>query len=236
MTPAKRHFQKATAAANSAAVADPETTADRSQYELMLLQLAQHKRQLKGIQSVEQKIELKKQLLPEYLPYIEGVLESDASVQDDVLMTLVVWAIDVGDITLALRMGNYALAHGMTPPDQYSRDTATLLTEEAAEYAIANPGLVSAETIDDLEQLATGRDMPDEVRAKLYKAIGLNLQESSVPAAIGAFKRALELNPRVGVKKLKEKLERELKNAQAQAAKEAAALADNQEPSTAATE
>ncbi|MES9901140.1 MAG: phage terminase small subunit [Sedimenticola sp.] len=236
MTPAKRHFQKATAAANSAAEADPETTADRSQYELMLLQLAQHKRQLKKIQSVEQKIDLKRKLLPDYGSYIDGVLESDSGVQDDVLMTVMVWAIDTGDIVQAARMAEYAINHNMATPDQYNRDLATLLTEETAEYAIKHPGKLPFEVLDRVDHLVRDADMPDQVRAKLHKAFGLNLQDSNPRAAITHYARALELNPKCGVKKWKEKLERDIKNAQAQAAKEAAALAADQEPLTAATE
>lgn len=38
----------------------------------MLMQLAEHRRRLKQIQSIERKIEVKRQLLPEYAAYIQG--------------------------------------------------------------------------------------------------------------------------------------------------------------------
>ncbi|MEJ1436559.1 MAG: phage terminase small subunit [Candidatus Sedimenticola sp. (ex Thyasira tokunagai)] len=232
LTPAQLHFKRVSAKQESADQADPAVTADTTQYELQLLQLAQHKRQLKQIQSVEQKIDLKRKLLPEYGPYIEGVLESDSGVQDDVLMTVMVWAIDTGDIALAARMAEYAMIHNMATPDQYDRDLATVLTEETAEYAIKHPGELSFEVLDRVDHLVRDADMPDQVRAKLHKAFGLNLQESDPAAAITNFERALELNDKCGVKKLKERLQRDLKNAAAQAAKDT----ETKEPQPAATE
>ena len=43
-------------------------------YEMMYRQLAEHKRLLKGMQSVERRLEAKRELLPVYEEYLTGAL------------------------------------------------------------------------------------------------------------------------------------------------------------------
>lgn len=189
-----------------------------SLYELMLMQLAEHRRRLKQIQSIEQKAEVKRKLLPEYQPYIDGVLQSGAGRQDDVLMTVMLWHIDAGNVPEALRLADYAIAHGLQTPDRYERTTATLLAEEVADIALrrieSDP--VPAEWLELTEQLTADQDMYDQVRAKLHKALGAALErEDRLAEAAAHYRRALELDERSGVKKWLEKVERELKNQEA---------------------
>jgi len=125
-----------------------------------------------------------------------------------------VWRIDSGDLAGAMQIGRYAIAHNLAMPDQYKRTTACLLAEEAAEVALRGgteqPG--DANQLLAVGDLVVEQDMPDEVRAKLFKAIGYALAPDSKKAAIAIFKRALELHAKVGVKKDIERLEREIKN------------------------
>jgi hypothetical protein len=195
-----------------------------NQYEIMLIQLAEDKRRLKEIQSFERKAELKAELLPEYAPYVDGVLESDAGVQDDVLMTLMVWRIDAGDLWGALEIGKYAMAHNLVTPEQYKRDTATLLAEEVADYAL-NKVLSQKETVNPelvllTQQTTADHDMPDEVRSKLHKAVGVSVADMNHELALTHLNRALELNKNAGVKKLIERIERDRKKAEQEAAQD----------------
>src|SRR5687768_5578830 len=96
-SPARRHFQRATAAA-SAAVAKVDAPQTSDAYQLMKAALIEDRRRLHDIQSIERKIDAKRGMLPIYRPYIEGVLQAGTGAQDDVLMTLMVWYLDVGDI------------------------------------------------------------------------------------------------------------------------------------------
>lgn len=210
-SPAKRHYVRANASRDATQASESGNMLNATGYELQLAQLAAHKRQLKELQSIERKIELKRQLLPEYLPYIEGVLESKAGVQDDVLMTIMVWAVDTGELALALRIGEYALANGLQTPDQYSRDTATLLAELYADEALGGAP-IDADNLLSVCELTREHDMPDEVRAKLHKAIGLALAPASLDSALEHLQRAVELHDRVGAKKDIERITRAIKN------------------------
>jgi tetratricopeptide (TPR) repeat protein len=186
-----------------------------NQYELMLMQLAEHRRRLKQIQSIERKIELKRGLLPEYAAYVTGVLESDCGRQDDVLMTVLVWRIDIGDIEGALSIAAYAIRHDLQTPDRYERSTACLIAEEVADTALKlmdGDTPIPPELITLTLELTTDKDMFDQVRAKLLKAQGLCLLKAGQQAAaMEPLKRALELDDRCGVKKLIEVTEREIK-------------------------
>jgi succinate dehydrogenase/fumarate reductase flavoprotein subunit len=233
-SPARKHYQKATAA-QAAGAAQPGQPQTGEQYELFAAALWEAKRTLKAIKSVQAKIEKKRELLPEFAPYIEGVLAAGTGAQDDVLMTLMVWHIDTGDLLGALAIAEYAMKHGLNTPDQYDRDTVSLITEEIAEQALrmmegpfadSDEGRAeAAEQAGELvamlrraEAITEGHDMHDEIRAKLHKALGYaHRAAGSLPDALAQLKAALSLNDRAGVKKDIERLERELKNAGDQA-------------------
>lgn len=209
-SPAKRHFQR-----HAAALPVEEHTYDKgaaSQYELMLAKLAEDKRRLKDIQSIERKIDVKKNLLPEYQPWIEGVIAGDTGQQDDVFMTVLVWTIDSGDIEAAIPLAEYAMRHNLAMPDQYKRGTACVIAEETADIALKG-GAVPCVVLQAVAGLTDGKDMPDEVRAKLHKAIGYALRDAGQLAeARERLAYALQLHDKAGVKKDIERLDTLIKN------------------------
>lgn len=220
-SPARNHYLRHQAA--NVASADPYAQSEgNNAYELMLGKLAEDRRRLHGIKSLEQKAKVKAELLPEYAPWIEGVIKSGKGDPDIVLLTIMVWCLDTGLWRAALEIAEYAIPHGLAMPDQYKRDAPTVLAEEIAEQAIkamALPGGAEGLDVGALLQallLVEGSDMPDEVLAKLHKAIGFakrvqpDLQEKQL--ALDHLQRALQLHDKVGVKKDIEVLEREIKN------------------------
>lgn len=231
LTPARRHFMRAQAAKNAGrATPGKEQTGD--QYELMQAALWEARRSLKDIKSVEGKVARKRDLLPQFFPYIDGVLKAGTGAQDTVLMTVMVWLFDVGDFLRGGDIAEYALKHGLTTPDHYQRDTASLYVEQVAdECLVILADFNAADPKDDewkaaaestarrlmepltrAEQLTASADMHDQIRAKLHKAIGYaHRNTGELEEARAHLARALQLNDRVGVKKDIEKLERELK-------------------------
>lgn len=205
LSPAKAHRLRQSAAM---AVAQEAGQAQMGEaYQLMKAALVEDKRRLHDVQSIERKIELKRQLLPQYRPYIDGVIAGASGVKDDVFSLLMLWTIDVGDMPQALKMGAYALEHSLPAPDAHKRSMACLIAEEIAEHYLKQFGARSGtvhdlDILDELDTLTRGHDMPDPVRAKLSKAIGLANRDFGTPhAAIAYLERALELDARAGVKK-----------------------------------
>ncbi|WP_404389882.1 phage terminase small subunit [Pseudoalteromonas phenolica] len=214
-SPAQKHFSKVLAAKRG----DSEHDNARAQnhYELMLMQLAEHRRTLKRVQSLDRKLETKTKFLPEYEAYINGVLEGNSGVQDEVFVTILLWYIDTGNIEQALPLAQYALQHDLALPDRFERTLACTLAEETAETAarlFESENAITSKVLGQLVALTAEHDMYDQARAKLFRQLGQALEAENKPEkAIEAYKQALTLNPKVGVKKFIEKLERELKKA-----------------------
>lgn len=215
-SPAQRHMMRVTAARVSARADADNPLQNATGYELMLARVAADRRRLRTVQSIEARRKLKAELLPDYLPWVDGVLAAGKGAQDDAFMTVMIWAIDAADFALALRMACYAIRHRLTLPDQYQRTTATLVAEEVADLMLKTqeagapidlPHAITA------YHLTEGEDMPDEVRAKLLKVIGYGHRaQGEIDPALNALRRALALHDKVGVKKDIERLEREQKN------------------------
>lgn len=217
-SPARAHFQRASAARIAEAAGPGQSLEGLSQYELMLAMLARHSRRLKQVQSNERKAEVKREVLPEYLPWVQGVLAHGKGAQDDVLMTVMVWRIDAGDYAGALDIGDYALAYRLAMPKRFNRDAATTLTEEMADAAKrARDGgqPFDVALLRRTLALVTGIDTPDQSRSRLLKELGLLLTESDPPAALGYLQQATRLNPAAGVKKQLDKLARQTGSPQA---------------------
>ena len=220
-SPALRNRARKLAALQGAA--SPQFDQQRANaYELQLMQLAEHRRTLKGIQSIERKIDAKRPMLAVYKPWIDGLLTADRGGQDDVLVTVMLWHLDTGDLEGAFPMASYVIRHGLSTPDRYERTAATMIAEEVADTAIkqheAGNGPSYGLLCAYLEQLK-GSDMFDQVHAKLHKAVGrAALAEGFKQQAAEHYRRALELHDKVGIKKELEVLEREIRKGAEQAA------------------
>lgn len=226
LTLAQRNQLRKRAAQEAAAAAPAATMAGATSYEMQLAQLAQHRHRLKQIQSTEGKIELKRLLVPEYAPYIDGVLAAGVGAQDEVLTTLMVWRFDIADWPGGLAIARYVLTHGLLMSDRFERTTGTLIAEEVAEAALKAFRLgqpFELAVLEDVAELTAEQDMPDEVRAKLHLAIaralvGLVPEEAPNDEQLAQLEfahthllRAIELNGNCGGKKDLERAERLLK-------------------------
>ena len=171
-------------------------------------------------------------MIGRYDDWVLGALvagEEGKAAQDEVVATMLVWNIDVQNWTMALQIGAHVLTHGLSLPERYKRTPATLIAEEIADASLRVVDAVDHGTLVATDTLTEGHDMPDQVRAKLMKAIGRKLMAEAdafdpeaeganaggkpalISAALTALKRALVLDDKAGVKKDIEILERELK-------------------------
>ncbi|EDW4930299.1 terminase endonuclease subunit, partial [Salmonella enterica subsp. enterica] len=210
-SPAQRHMMRVSA--SQAAQREQAPLRHATAYEQMLVKLADDRRTLKNIRSNERKAEKKRELLPFYAPWVAGVLADGRGAQDDIVMTVMLWRLDAGDIAGALEIAPYALKYGLT--SDHRRTTPYMLVEEVA---LATQRLRDAGDSVDLSWLQTtidltdGADVPDMVRARLHKVTGLTLRDAGQNAeALAQFQRAMQLDRNAGVRKEIERLERALK-------------------------
>lgn len=207
---------------------DDLSPADREIVQLKIM-LIDHLQTLKATKSQETKIEIKRDLAPLYADWINGVLEADVAPTREqaaeLIATLMIWRIDIGDFAEALPLVEFIMKHDVPMPARFDRDVATFVTDQISEAAIAafergDPGDQSfpLEILAKVEELVELADMHDQVRAKLQKAIGRALasdagEESRVrqEETLKRYQRALALNPNVGVKKDIDRLQSALK-------------------------
>lgn len=211
-SPAQRHAMRVSA--SLAAQRENAPLRNATAYEQMLVKLAADRRTLSQIHSKERKAEKKRDMLPLYLPWVVGVLESGTGAQDDVLMTVMLWRLDAGDITGALEIARYALRFGLSTPQGHSRGTAYMLAEEVALAALRQRDAGERPDVSQLLatiELTADADMPDEVRARLHKVAGLSFRDDGKSVdALAHLQRAMQLDRNAGVKKDIERLLREL--------------------------
>ena len=167
------------------------------------LRLFNHLNELKETKSIQEKIAKKKAWLPEYMGYIEGSLAVSPSNQNNTLITLMIWAIDAGEYEIGTRIAEYAILNDMVMPDGYSRGIAEFVTEQSATDFIDDTDLAvaNASIIQRIIDLGVGEQMVDEVRAKIFRALGNTLKDAQPVEALNAYKNALRLNSKVGCKK-----------------------------------
>lgn len=240
-TPFRRHkaqvearLMSETASAGSGPAPAPKNGPLASAYELLLIQLADHKRKLKDIQSREHKIAFKQQIIGTYDPHVEGWLAAidggGRAVQDEVVTTIMVWSIDIADYDRGLLLAKAIIDHDVQLPQHFNRTAPCFVAEQVAEDALKHLGtggdnIFDTQVLRETEAITQRADMVDEARAKLFKALGLaeirdaeTLEtDSDGPAggkralqqqALDHLKRALQLDHGVGVKKDVERLSR----------------------------
>ena len=196
------------------------------EYAGLKVRLHDQLRQLQDVESHEKRVPMKAQFAKDYAGWVDGVIEADQPVEDEIVMTSLVWAIDTGDFQQAVRIGEFALRHGMSMPDRYKRSVACFLREDIAEIENKTPGTVELPLLTRIEALTDDADMPDPAKAKLHKAIGRAWRAKaeacdgtaeSAPGggevaylheALAQLRRALELDENVGVKKDIDQLDR----------------------------
>lgn len=205
----------ATAQASEVVAApDPGTAAERATAQVNL-RLQHDLRRLRDIQSIEKKIEAKHEMLPHYAAWVQGLLDADTGLEEDVLPTVMIWRIDTGDFDGALALVEHVLAHNLPLPARYERSAPALIVEEIATAASKVQQAGESFPFDILARIDTltaDADMHDQIRAKLKKAIGVEQMRGALndagdaltnlelaKSALETLGRARTLDQRVGV-------------------------------------
>lgn len=179
------------------------------------LRLTSYLTQLKDLRSVDRKIELKRQWLPEFYGFIDASLAQSPAPQNNVLMYMLVWAMDTQDLPLAYRIAQHGILNNMVMPEGFTRSVAEVIADGVGDECIKNVDLAEqhSELLLQFADLIIGEDLADQAHAKLYKAIGLALENSKPNDALTAFKNALRLDEKSGVKTIIQRLEKSLNKA-----------------------
>lgn len=203
---------------HTASASDAGTPAERAAASIAM-RLQHDLRRLKEIQSIQRKIETKRELLPAYADWVAGLLlggrNTGVGVAEDVLPTIMVWLIDTGDYARALELADHVVAYNVPLPSRYERSAPALIVEEIADAAIRAQTAKQSfplDVLEHVEELTADADMHDQVRAKLHKAIGTELARAAddidptkpefvvaAERALAPLREAVRRHDRVGV-------------------------------------
>lgn len=209
----------------------PETGETASEYRVLLAVLHEDLRTLSETQSVTARNPMKAEMAQKYLAWVEGAVkagEEGKAAQDEIVVTMMIWMIDFRAIDAALAIAAHVLKHGLALPERYNRTAGCLVAEEIATVALAEPDKVTLEQLQRTAALTAEQDMPDQARAKLFKALGRASAAAAatydpqadnavaggkaalLEAAIAHFGEAIRLNKKVGAIQDRQAAEAEL--------------------------
>lgn len=228
MTSLARAHRHRILAAQSAAQSTHGGVVTSNEYDLMCMQLAADRQRLKQIQSIKTKIETKREMIHHYQEWIDATLKNGQGAQDLIIVTMLVWHIDIGEYDRALDIATYVMQHNLQFPDNYKRNVATLLLDEIPDGYLKSEYLnaASVDILNRVHTLTQKQDAPDQARAKLHKAFGYAIvaqlgdkdlqpeQIETAQAAKAQLERALDLFTGIGVKKDLERLDRRIAKVQ----------------------
>lgn len=215
MSIARKHFLRCQAQEQAKQVSEYGSMQDLTAYELQLVQLNNDRIRLKNMQSDKLRAEFKTQQLPQYLPYVQGILQARPNVPDDIVTEMMVWAVDIGDFGTTLDIAEYVLSANLPMPDRFGRNVASFITEDVADDVLKRLQMPEAPNLpvvlSDLERLleiisnnklpASTTDMPDQVKAKLHLALGrVYMTQENYTSAKEHLQSALSLHEHCGAK------------------------------------
>ena len=178
--------------------------------------LKKDKQILKAIESIQDKQLAKKEMLPRYQAWVDGVLENpQPMVHDEVFSTVLLWRIDAGLLDEAVPLAVFAIEHQMANSDEFKRSLVCIIFEQIAARLREGIGIL-AENLNKLVEMAKCKaaegfhkiNIPDQVRAKFFKAAGRFYLENTddKASAKALFELALVYDANCGVKKKIEEL------------------------------
>lgn len=218
MSYARRHFEKTTAEI-AAAEAGGADLGSLSAYQRLLKNLHDDKVLLKSVSSIADKVHIKKQALPVYQEWIDGITAAGTVQADDrIAATVIVWMIDCGLLDEAMPLADVLIHSGLESADEYSRSMPEIIVEQMADQ-IESGSEISAESLKTLIEWATAKkedglheiNLADVIRAKLLKAAGEKAEAADDnETALTLYRQAVGYNDKAGVKKRIEALEKQL--------------------------
>lgn len=175
---------------------------------LMLASLANDVQRLHEINSLQRKQAVKRdELLPRYRDYTAKHMTSGKK-PGAVLVRVMIWAFDVGDVDYGMSIAAYIHAKGgATMPEGFKRDFANYALGTVGDYAVAQKtaGQVITDHICTVSQWLADNphwDIVDKIKAAVYKGEGGWLEQNNAPeTALTSYEQAQALDRGVNLRR-----------------------------------
>lgn len=163
--------------------------------------LAQDLDALKELTSVDDKIALKKQLLPKWQQVVDDYRASGAQHYFEPLVRYVIWLLDCEQIDAAMEYAEFAIAQQQHMPEGFKRDLPTYVAEEVHKWAERQfKGGHSAEPFYSqvIERIESRAWLVQQVIvvSKIYRLAGMFAErDGDMEKAQAAYLKCIEVNP-----------------------------------------
>lgn len=148
-----------------------------------------------------------------YANYLAQVLQGQGSTgEDPVLVRCMIWSFNTGNIQQGLALAKPIMQRGLAMPDEFKASAAVFVCREIAYWALAQQkaGNSPQPYLDEVWSWSHQIDKPDQIEARLYKAKGLEYQQTQPQQALELLERAHALDDSVGVSQLIKRLRKQL--------------------------
>ncbi len=200
ISPAQRHRANVEAAK---ATTGEEPPVNQQYYRAFHYKMNADLERINRVPSGLDRNKLKRELLPEYADFLEPLLQSgNTGKNNDVFAWLLIWNVDTAQYEQALQLLTVALANDLKPPRLFTaRRLPEIVVEDMANAIIPldEPQQHSGVLLE-LEEKTRQRSMPDYIRAKLLKALGMSFIQQDSAKALEWLKQSQTYNPKGGVK------------------------------------
>ena len=152
------------------------------------------------------------ELIPQYLPHLDKYLASGDKYANPVLVEVMIWSFDVGNLDFALRLAKVAAEQKQQLPERFTRrDIATFAADATLEWAKGQMQLklpIEPHFGEVLALLETDWQVHDEIKVKYLRLKADMLKDSEPATALAICRHILTLDPGAQLKTLIERLEK----------------------------
>ncbi|NLQ17563.1 hypothetical protein HGG82_07965 [Marinomonas sp. M1K-6] len=165
-----------------------------------------------NVEDIEDRKAYKAEAIVKLIDFVNGYVSSAAKYPNIVAVWVMIWLFDLGDIARALPLALHLAKqkiHNM--PTRFKSEIETFICDQMYDWAAAqlkankSAGPYLEQVIHAIE--SDKWQLPDIVHGKMYAMYGKHLDAiAENEAALKAYEKAIEINPRAGVKKSIERL------------------------------
>lgn len=150
---------------------------------------------------------------PTYADYLAKVEAGQGmGGEDPVLIRCMIWAFNVADIPLAMKLAEIAYKRQLSMPDDFKADVSIFMCREIAYWSLAEQkdGRSPQPWLNEVFDKSRNWDKPDQIEARLLKAKGQDIQDENPAEALKLYKIAIEFDKGVGVAHIIKRLTKQL--------------------------
>ncbi|WP_019615101.1 phage terminase small subunit [Psychromonas ossibalaenae] len=146
---------------------------------LLLAELANDEKELKGFNRLEDKVTHKRDVLvPKYRMAVEQYIASDARFDNPLFAIMIVWLFDIDDLETAINWCDKAIERELDTPQRFKRDFATFCSDEVLKWCermSAQGHAIEPFFSQVFDKVRTEWRINEQLTAKWYKFAGLQL-------------------------------------------------------------